>query len=153
MTTRDPNTITDDSYFYAYQNVLEGKQLTLTSINKLNQKFVIRDYFQYAWFNHKWHKIEKTKREILMNLSNKNSRINYQGEDYSVAEILRINLQLDLDETHKQNFDRPFVAYLEGQIGYLTSDQIIALEDLHRKINEDLHELYGSMEYKKMTGG
>jgi len=150
---RDPNTLVDDAYFFYFQNVLERKQNTLLKLNELNQKFIIKDHFCFSWFNMMWRQISKIKQTILSTLSENNSVVCFQGEHHSMKDLMKTYQRIDFLETYQQDHDRPFQVYLESQLGYLTSDQITKLEDLHRKLNENLHELYGSMEYHKMSGG
>jgi len=149
---RDVITATDNQYFFDFQNVLERKEITLRKLDEIKRKFDFRDHFTYSWFRPLWRKISQTKLKILSNLADNNTRIFHQGDYYILGDVMDLDPLPNLMESHLQNFDLHFQAYLEGHLGYLTKKQLVELDELHRTLNEELHELFGSMEYNRMSG-
>lgn len=150
---RDPNLILDDYYFFSFQDVLESKAQTSALFDKIRKKFSLPDYTSYAWYKRSVRKINKTKTDILVVLTSNNTKIQLRGGDMSIKDLLRDSELTSSHDTHDIDDSYVFNAYLESQLGYLTPVQVRKLEDLHRSLNDELHELYGTMEYHKITGG
>jgi hypothetical protein len=149
---QDPNTVFDDYYFFHFQDLLAIKAQTLELVNRIHQKFFLPDYTSYAWHKLATRKINKTQLDILRCLTSNNTKIHYNGHDGLVKDLMTTCELTGPYETREYDYNYAFKVYLQCQLGYLTTDQIRKLEDFHRKINDDLLELYGTMEYHKVSG-
>lgn len=138
-------------YLFDLQKLLAEKKLSLKRIRRINRDFDLKEELKNKDVRSLWTSIEFIRIDIIRNLNDNRTTIKYGGVEHNFAKLAKkFDIFELIDELEKEKI-QPFTMYLDGMLGYVSTLQLMQLDDLHHKLNEELSEFYYALEYREKS--
>jgi hypothetical protein len=138
-------------YLLDFQQFLEVKKLSLKRFRRITQHHDLLGSLKNKDVKNLWASIEFIRKDILMNLTQYETTIKYGGMEHNFDELMTNYDAVEWLEEPSMEKIQPWTMYLDGMLGYVNTQQLMQLEDLHLKLNEELNEFYYVLEYREKS--